>query len=42
MWYLDKKVTVDKIDLHSHLNYGNNEVLDINNVKINLSLKELN
>ena len=32
--YLDKKVIADKINLHSHLNYDNNEVLDINNMKI--------
>ena len=35
-------MTAAKIDLYSHLNYGNNEVLDINKVKINLSLKESN
>ena len=33
---------IDEIDLYLHLNYNNNEVLDINNMKIDLSLKKLN
>ena len=35
-------MTVNKINLYSHLNYDNDEVLNINNVEINLSSKELN
>ena len=42
MWYLDEKIIINKINLHLHLNYDNNGVLDINNIEINLSLKELN
>ena len=33
---------INKIDLYSYLNYDNDEVLNINNVEINLSLKESN
>ena len=32
----------DELDLNSHLNYDNNEVLNINNMEINLSSKESN
>ena len=35
-------MTIDKINLHSHSNYGNNGILDINNVEIDLNLEELN
>ena len=35
-------MTTAKIDLYSHLNYDNNEVLDVGKVEINLSLKGLN
>ena len=42
MWYLNKKVIANKIDLYLYLNYDNDQVLDINNMEIDLSLKELN
>ena len=42
MRYLNEEVIVAEIDLYSHLNYDNNGVLNINNVEINLSSKELN
>ena len=33
---------VNKINLYLHLNYDNDGVLDINNIKIDLSLKKSN
>ena len=42
MWYLDKKIITNKINLYLHLNYDNNEVLNIDKMKIDLNLKELN
>ena len=35
-------MTAAKIDLYLHLNYNNNEVLNVSKVEINLSLKESN
>ena len=35
-------MTVNKIDLYSHSNYDNDEVLNVNNVEIDLSSKESN